>query len=621
MFIVSDEDIRRVTARLGVAIPDNDTLSALSDGASCDVQSAPGAGKTTIVAAKVALLLESTNRSGGVCVLSHTNVAKNEIIERLAKVGGSGDVLQSPHFIGTIQSFVQTFFALPYLRATNKPFHQIDDDAFASAADALLATASMARARFALSKRENLKDVHRFLEWEPRGNEIHADRVALPGKATDTYRSLKELKGQLSDRGVYRYRDVYHFAHRYLDEQPAALMALHRRFPFVLVDEAQDCDEAQMDLIDRLFPPERVVIQRFGDDNQAIFSREGSDGATSFPSRRTLKLGDSQRFGDFIADQVCKIAPNRQRILGSPALRGQPEAPHTIFIFTDDSIELVIPAFGRLAKRHFSGREDIVAKAIGHKKMTGGSTKPRAIVDYFKSYAPGGGVTVKGSPSFRLRVERARRLGVSDLPAGTAAVLAAIRELVTRWAGADLGTERLNEARNDVRTRKELGEAILGFLQDRPEREVYEQRVVALCKLLKPGLPEIPSGVAKWAFWVDLEIGAELTTTNGENRFLEAGIFPIHVDTIHGVKGQTHHATLVLETFHYKHDLQQIIPYLAGTEALPRSPGPRLSQDLRRLFVAMSRAKELLCLAIHADHVAGPVRAALESNGWLIEIL
>lgn len=39
----------------------------------------------------------------------------------------------------------------------------------------------------------------------------------------------------------------------------------------------------------------------------------------------------------------------------------------------------------------------------------------------------------------------------------------------------------------------------------------------------------------------------------------------VKVDTVHGVKGETHKATLYLETYYNKiHDLRKILPFLKG---------------------------------------------------------
>jgi superfamily I DNA/RNA helicase len=53
---------------------------------SCDIQAAPGNGKTTLLVAKLALLAQTWEwRARGVCVISHTNAAREEVQAKLAK--------------------------------------------------------------------------------------------------------------------------------------------------------------------------------------------------------------------------------------------------------------------------------------------------------------------------------------------------------------------------------------------------------------------------------------------------------------------------------------------------------------------------------------------------------
>ena len=77
---------------------------------SMDVVAGPGTGKTTVLTARIKMLFEEAKESRkGICVLTHTNVAVDEIKSGLRKLGI--DEIKSPHFIGTIQEFFNTFFA------------------------------------------------------------------------------------------------------------------------------------------------------------------------------------------------------------------------------------------------------------------------------------------------------------------------------------------------------------------------------------------------------------------------------------------------------------------------------------------------------------------------------
>ncbi len=104
-------------------------LGVIKSLSSLDVEACPGSGKTTLLVAKLAILARHwTDRRRGICVLSHTNVARREIETRLGGTPEGKLLLSYPHFVGTIHGFVNEFLALPWLRSKPYPIRVIDDD-------------------------------------------------------------------------------------------------------------------------------------------------------------------------------------------------------------------------------------------------------------------------------------------------------------------------------------------------------------------------------------------------------------------------------------------------------------------------------------------------------------
>ena len=94
-----------------------------------DIEACPGSGKTTLLVAKLAILARKWTESRcGLCVLSHTNVARREIETRLGNTAAGQRMLGYPHFFGTIHGFVNEFLALPWLRSLGYPIEMIDDE-------------------------------------------------------------------------------------------------------------------------------------------------------------------------------------------------------------------------------------------------------------------------------------------------------------------------------------------------------------------------------------------------------------------------------------------------------------------------------------------------------------
>lgn len=84
-----------------------------------------------------------------------------------------------------------------------------------------------------------------------------------------------------------------------------------------------------------------------------------------------------------------------------------------------------------------------------------------------------------------------------------------------------------------------------------------------------------------------------------ENRYVfDGGI--IDVSSVHAVKGETHTATLILETFYCGYDMHRILPYLKGQATTGRE-AKRGKESLKVALVACSRPTHLLAAAIHAD--------------------
>jgi len=102
----------------------------------------------------------------------------------------------------------------------------------------------------------------------------------------------------------------------------------------------------------------------------------------------------------------------------------------------------------------------------------------------------------------------------------------------------------------------------------------------------------------------------------------------IRVGSIHSVKGETHTATLVLETFWYDHHLENTVPWLTGSKSGAESAGTRQSTRLKLHYVAMTRPTHLLCLAMkRSTFENGDGESdqnsigALEHHGWQVKVI
>ena len=97
-----------------------------------------------------------------------------------------------------------------------------------------------------------------------------------------------------------------------------------------------------------------------------------------------------------------------------------------------------------------------------------------------------------------------------------------------------------------------------------------------------------------------------------------APIIKVRVGSIHSVKGETHTATLVLETFFKAHHLKKLKPWLLGDKNGGEGQTEATRQRLKLHYVAMTRAARLLCIAMRADAFEDAETNRLKENGWRV---
>ena len=100
----------------------------------------------------------------------------------------------------------------------------------------------------------------------------------------------------------------------------------------------------------------------------------------------------------------------------------------------------------------------------------------------------------------------------------------------------------------------------------------------------------------------------------------------IELGTIHSAKGETHIATLLLETCYYgNHESEIIMDQLLGIPYSSSENNARLLETLKMAYVAMSRPKYLLCIAIKKERIQSILndknKKELLEKMWRIELV
>lgn len=633
--VMSEEDVEALAALAAdLDFTDAERRAVLLEGGTRDVNAAPGSGKTTVLAAKLLLLARKWPHSRrGICVLSHTNVAREEIQKRLAATPDGSRLLAYPHFIGTIHAFVNQFLALPFMRSEGLGVDVIDDDVFANRA------IGMAMKRPPLwgwaQKDQGVKPMVGGLVFRGSDLHLHSEGGALPKPESKSYPLLRDIKLELTEKGIFRYADMFAFAEALLKKSPALKDRLSRRFPLVFIDEMQDTSWAQEDLLNGLFD-ETVTVQRLGDVNQRILGSDEGAAKLTFPRAPALSISTSKRFGPAIAAAVSSVRVGGAAVVGTSA----DVHPPMLLTYTTARVGEVLNLFGQKVLERFNDEQlgNGCVKALCARKQGDAKEEPgRSLIDFWPAYA--GDVKSSGSRSEQfwalLASPRVTASAASTLAdqAGDAkrAVLLVLRAAgsvhVTAVRDGPQLLRRLQEAGQDTAPVRQLCRtlALDGSLGASKARRlaVPELFYQALKGLLPAEMTSaVFAGLSVFAEPHDapeVELNQRLCRVEYGGRLVD-----VEIGSVASMKGETHLATLVLESFGWpsrRFDLKLAMPVLAGLEARDPKMTEHQLALFRNLYVGMSRPTSFLCVTANEGRVSDDCRKGLAAQGWAVEHL
>lgn len=642
-FEITDEDIRHVEKlleRLNVDFSDDQRQEAIKTLETKDIRACPGSGKTTLLVAKLAILARKWPHSHqGICVLSHTNVAREQIIEKLP-VSSSQRLLSYPHFVGTIQSFIDRFVAIPACLARFRCTPSIDDVRFRSAAQYEYNGGQYGTLRGWLSHQRNREEIIGNLRFRCDDDgilKVDLSETGLTDENGSSYKQLQTLKEKVSEKGVFRFNDMFALAKWYMTEYPGIVDLVAERFPLVFIDEMQDTDALQDDVLFQLFGT-KSILQRFGDPNQAIFENSSAKVQSSFPSEGYLTIEKSYRVSSSIAEMIERMCLIPQKIEGNEE---KANLKHTIILFNEATIKDVLDNFGELVLRECGNFPSAKVRAVGAvgKKRENQKKFPYSITDYWPGYTSKKSVEQRKQETFdeyvRLAAEKIQL--TKSCGDGRDVLLDGLVEVL-----------RLQECRTPEEryyTHRKLVESLKNHAGD--SLKYLSQFLYKHCQLLianetsdgaqlasdvKQVLAPLLNG--NWNKNVDDFLSSkpsDSVSNAGDSEDVpprggrvvnvykyigtDQKSLDIPITTIHQAKGQTHHATLVLETFVlHKHDLKDLLHFLLGER--PEDIDELQEKYLKQIFVAMSRPKYLVCIAMNEAHLSEEEINKLEDLGW-----
>ena len=698
MAFATDEEIRIAHDILlkGKNPFDNSRVEIIKKDSSCYVQACPGSGKTTALLAKLIILANKLpfEDGRGICVLTHTNVAIEEI---KAKVGPKADVLFSyPNFFGTIQTFLHKYVAAAALhyfygsqiqyvdndiamavllkKYSSLPFdnklkgfvfarmaakeHRLGEDEINAwgGVDSLIAANVIKKkgkrvvwydfqlsgydydnipgniARLIRAKKKVIIDnewkeiILKFkIDW--LNNWVITDGSHI-GITTETGREYLRIKEEMFKEGILSFEDAYDLAFRYIREKGLDFIGFsYKRFKYLFIDEVQDCDKQQVELIRSLFADDKVIVQRFGDYCQAIYKGDGSDGGDNAELRsgNVLYIHNSNRFGENLARPLRSLCMEDNHLLvgnediysvkpviityGNPqtVLPKYAELLRTITIPEMDNIS-VLDLANKEKKSDPLHRINI--KACGWVGKKGADEQKRYLESYYPSFEKKNTKPRVDGDSFDDFLFKNYQGTVKD---SGASIIQGIIEFLD-LCDVKNNAKRYNRtslldylASIDAKNKEEfLGEImrwamVASSVSNAEERlnlkeDIYRYLSSTLLPLFGK---EEATQVANTFFNAVSEGTQDARDTEHGNIFKEGDV-EIEVATVHSVKGETHAATLYLETFYNKYyESERLKDQFKGV-AYTGTDDDTL-KSLRVVYVGMSRPRYLLCVAIQKD--------------------
>jgi len=680
--LITKDDIANIAVNEQLILDDKDRISLLEAMHSIDVQACPGSGKTTLIATKLILLSKKwSSQHQGICVLSHTNVAKDEIISRIKQSNTieAKRLLSYPHFIGTIQEFVNRFIALPYIRSKGVKDITINNDEYTKIARNVLDNhfqfswlrGSLNGLGNSDSQAAFLRTTYRFISQNEEV--IHISRKPRAWQQDSglrrAKRALGQLKKYLDNKGVYLFRDMYTHAQLACLHNSELRKSISRRFPYLFLDEMQDTQKYQDELLNEVFPSgeSSIIVQRFGDPDQAIFNGIGSDQSNQSFNEKSREAMDfvinkTHRFDNFLADKIKLFSFNEiplESEFSEEVLRERTTThstgenfEHTIILFDDDTRNNVIESFAQIVSEQFAvhhkNSDTFLVKALG---AVGKEIDPNAdqlrIGHYWLNYDKNKTKVNFKATSLVEAIRYCRQTSSNEWAESYKFILECILTLM-KIAGKRDEDERyfsstnLREKLKNDGTWEEFRKTIYLMLEN---SHVIDQRFCRRLRRKLIGLLElhnVSEETANYLAFSEEEASTNMVNENisnesdylaslPDNKISHSDGFQIELSTIHSVKGETHDATLIVETKNHTFDFETMLSYLTGdlpsdehqNRQLPDKPNSRRAFKpnkvfMRQFYVAMSRPKYLLCLALHKERISVEQKTLLREKGWKI---
>ena len=550
---------------------------------SCCIEAVPGSGKTTTLVAKLMILAEKLNKGNyekGICILTHTNIGIDIIKEKL---GMKGDVLfRYPNFVGTLQSFIDNYLAIPcYKKKYRRKVDIIDND------KAIFYNLEL----FNSDSRDKYNKINTRYDFENKYfyGIYDSNNILILEKHED----YKVLFSRI-ENNILRYEEAIQLGKIYVNEYTNLKKYFSERFFLVLVDEMQDTTQDAFEILENLFDKEKVTVQYIGDRNQNLYN--GTD-KWYLSSEENPKLNISNRFGENIANFLNYIRENLQ---DKPIKGNSNIEDYKPILFLYDSLNKneeegnnkIFDEFIKVIKGKGLDKKEGSFKVIGH---VGKENRNITISSYFKEF------------SKKEKIIHLNKI-LKKNSKSQSKIKKIIKEIKNKiylfFKKNDKGKlkENFDECIKIEENRIDFNKIIYNYLSDEDDKKFIDNLFCFLERILEENLE-------RENFNKIFKVDQTKDKSNKEDEIdiYEKDNIKLEINTIHGVKGETHLATLYLDTFWYEmNDVKNYLFDFLNSKLpsnLTEDKKGRNQQRNRNIFVGASRSQYLLCFACKGKEI------------------
>ncbi|MDP1843252.1 MAG: UvrD-helicase domain-containing protein [Sediminibacterium sp.] len=366
----------------------------------------PGSGKTTCIVHKLSLIeaecLEQFGPHAGIACLSFTNVAKNEILDKYKK--NQGQELRYPHLVATIDSFINQFITLPFYNLLNKDFKRpkiVDED---SVIDNAFKTMYQKNGKwqegiiYPLNTYKNIQGLAIYRSYPPSSIWINAKgNFTYEGKSPDAAKVDaaifqeygKAVFAAKLKKGLITSLDSAYIALCIISTFGRIGEWLTKRFPFIIIDEAQDNSEVQHVFFEKLVTFGLANIEMIGDPYQSLY--EWRDAKPHLflkkfadTNWKGLPLSQNRRSIQRIIDCFSIVRTSTDEVITSIDVEDL-DIPIQVYKYTATNPAQIVQHFEETCKNHNFNCNHIVVRGNSLKDQMLGNS---AAVDPWKTSYP-----------------------------------------------------------------------------------------------------------------------------------------------------------------------------------------------------------------------------------------